>query len=79
MVESLYNFIHFFDLIGKNPELLIFSKYRNNSILASLASIGIIFLSIIFAINSTLDYLKFKNPNITFSKDNDVETNRNFL
>jgi len=79
MAESLYSFIYFFNLIGKNPELLIFSKYRNKSIIASLASIGIIFFSIAFAINSILDYLKFKNPNITFSKDNDAETNRNFL
>jgi hypothetical protein len=79
MVESIYSFIHFFNLIGKNPNLFIFSKYRNKSILTSLISICIIFFSIAFAINSLLDYLEFKNPNITFSKDNDDETNRNFI
>ena len=79
MVESIYSFMHFFDLIGKNPQLFIFNSYRNKSILSSFISISIIFFSIAFAINSILDYLQFKNPNITFSKDNDEETNRNFL
>ena len=79
MVERIYSFMHFFDLIGKNPQLFIFNSYRNKSILSSFISISIIFFSIAFAINSILDYLEFKNPNITFSKDNDEETNRNFL
>lgn len=76
MVDSLYNFIQFVNLIGKNPHLFIFSKYRNNSLFSSLTSIVIIFFSIAFAINSALDYLKFKNPNISYLKDNDKETNR---
>ena len=79
MVENIYSIINFFNLIGKNPQLLIFSKYRNKSILTSLLSIVIIFFSIAFAINSILDYLEFKNPNITFSKDNDEETNRSIF
>ena len=79
MVENIYSLIHFFNLIGKNPQLFIFSKYRNKSIITSLISIVIIFFSIGFAINSLLDYLEFKNPNITFSKDNDIETNRSFF
>ena len=79
MVENIYSIINFFNLIGKNPQLLIFSKYRNKSILTSLISIVIIFFSIAFAINSILDYLEFKNPNITFSKDNDEETNRSIF
>ena len=77
MFKSLKTFIYLFDLIGKNPQLLIFSKIRNKSILSSLISLIIIFISIAFSIFSLLEYLKFRNPNITFSKDNDGETNRN--
>ena len=79
MVESITSLLNLFNLIGKNPHLFIFSKYRNKSILSSFISIIIILCSIAFSIYSILDYLKFKNPNITFSKGNDEETNRNFL
>ena len=79
MVEDITSFLHLFNLIGKNPHLFIFSKYRNKSILSSIISIIIILCSIAFSIYSILDYLKFKNPNISFSKGNDEETNRNFF
>ena len=79
MGEDITTFLHLFNLIGKNPHLFIFSKYRNKSILSSIISIIIILCSIAFSIYSILDYLKFKNPNISFSKGNDEETNRNFF
>ena len=79
MVESLYSFINLFNLIGKNPQLYIFSQYRNKSIFTSLVSLALIIFSLAFSIYSIIIFFKFKNPNITYSKDNDEETNRNFL
>ena len=79
MIESLKSFIFLFDLIGKNPQLLIFNSYRNKSILSCLISLIIIFVSIAFSIYALLEYLKYKNPNIAYSKDNDGETKRNIF
>ena len=77
MTESLKSFLYLFDLIGKSPQLLIFNNYRNKSILSFLISIIIILTSIAFSIYAILDYLKYNNPNITYSRDNDGETIRN--
>jgi len=77
MIESLKSFLFLFDLIGKSPQLLIFNNYRNKSIVSSFISLIIILISIAFSIYAILEYLKYINPNITFSKDNDGETNRN--
>ena len=79
MHGGLKSFMFLFDLIGKSPQLLIFSNYRNKSILSSFFSLVIILVSVAFSIFSILEYLKYKNPNITYSKDNDGETNRNIF
>ena len=79
MYGGLKSFMFLFDLIGKSPQLLIFSNYRNKSILSSFFSLVIILVSVAFSIFSILEYLKYKNPNITYSKDNDGETNRNIF
>ena len=79
MIESLKSFIYLFDLIGKTPQLLIFNSYRNKSILSSFISLIIMLVSIGFSIYAILEYLKYKNPNIAYSKDNDGETNRIIL
>ena len=71
MIENLKSFMYLFDLIGKSPQLLIFNNYRNKSILSFLFSFIIILISIAFSIFSILEYLKYKNPSITYSKDND--------
>ena len=79
MIESLKSFIYLFDLIGKTPQLLIFNSYRNKSILSSFISLIIMLISKGFSIYAILEYLKYKNPNIAYSKDNDGETNRIIL
>ena len=79
MIENLKSFIYLFDLIGKTPQLLIFNSYRNKSILSSFISLIIMLVSIGFSIYAILEYLKYKNPNIAYSKDNDGETNRIIL
>ena len=77
MIENIKSIKHLFDLIGKSPQLLIFQSNRYKSILSSLFSLIIILISIAFSIYSLLEYLKYMNPNTTFLKDNDEETNRN--
>jgi len=79
MIEKLGSFMYSFDFIGKNPHLFIFSNHRYKSILSFLLSVIIILLSIIFSILAILEYFKFKDPHITYSKYNDEETNRNLV
>ena len=77
MNKNFYSFIYAFDLIGASPQLLIFKNSRYKTLFSSIISIIIIILSIIFASFSLNDYLKFENPIIVYSKDNDVKTKRN--
>ena len=79
MPININSLLSIFDLIGKKPQLFIFNNKRNNSIVSSLISIIIIISSILFAIHSIFEYLKFKNPNIVYSKDNDENTKRSIL
>ena len=76
MSNNCYSFLYFFDLIWANPQLLIFNNRRYKTVLSSIASILIIIFSIIFAIISLKEYLKYENPIIVYSKDNDAKTNR---
>ena len=68
MLESLRTFMYLFDLIGKNPQLLIFSRYCNKSILSALVSLIIILISINFSILAILEYLKFRIRRIIMEK-----------
>ena len=77
MFEKISSFMYLFDFIGRNPHLFIFNDHRYKSLLSFLISLIIILFSIIFSILSILEYLKFKDPHITYSKYNDEETNRN--
>lgn len=65
-----------FDLIGPMPQLLVFNKKRYQSFLSSFISILIIIFSLIFAIFSLREYLKFESPIISYSKANDEKTIR---
>ena len=64
------------DLVGASPQLLIFKNQRYKSILSLVISILIIITSIIFTILTLIDYFKYQNPIVVYSKDNDQETNR---
>ena len=77
MLEKIRSFMYLFDFIGRNPHLFIFNDHRYKSLLSFLISLIIILFSIIFSILSIFEYLKFKDPHITYSKYNDEETNRN--
>ena len=79
MMEKCKSLLYNFDLIGTTPLLFIFKNKRYKSILSSLISITIIIFSLIFAIYSLNEYLKYDNPFIVYSKINDEETERNIF
>ena len=79
MNKDFYSFLYLFDLIGINPQLLIFNNKRFKSKLSALLSILIILFSIYFVIFSFIEYLKNQIPNIAYTRDNDETTKRNFL
>ena len=76
MLIKIKSIISQFDLLGPIPQLLIFSQKHYQSFLSSFISIVFIIFSLFFAIFSIRDYLKFDNPNISYSKANDAETMR---
>ena len=76
MLKSFKNIIYTLDLIGPTPQLLIFNKKRYQSIVSFFISIIIIIISLMFAINSIIEFLKYENPIISYSKANDEETRR---
>ena len=79
MNQRIKSFLYSFDLIGPSPQLYVYNKKRYNSILSSIISILILSLSIFYAICSIILFLRFDNPSISFSKDNDLNTNRSIL
>ena len=79
MNRKYKNILYTFDLIGITPQLKIFNKSTYKTILSSIISIAIIFLSISFSLYSIILYFKFDNPIIIYSKANDKSTNRTFL
>jgi len=72
-------FLYFFDLIGPTPQLLIFNEKRYKTNFSPVISIFILLFSIILVIYSILEYLKYDNPNVVYSKGNDEKTNRTIL
>ena len=76
MCSSCKSFFYLFDLIGPNPKLVIFKEERYKSIFSSILSIIIILVSIAFSIMPLIEYFKYDNPVIVYSKDNDSETKR---
>ena len=79
MNQRIKSFLYSLDLIGPSPQLYVYNKTRYNSILSSIISILILSLSIFYAICSIILFLRFDNPSISFSKDNDLNTNRSIL
>ena len=79
MIEKCRTILNTLDLIGSSPQLYILSKKRYKSLFSSIISILIIFFSIIFAIFSIFDYLEYQNPIVAFSKDSDLNTERQII
>ena len=79
MLTNCKSFLYLFDLIGPFPQLLIFNNNRYKSFFSSISSILIVIISLTFGIYSLIDFLKYKNPIIVYSKANDEETERKIL
>ena len=78
MKNNIESFLFLFDLIGPTPQLFIFNNKRYKSIFSSIFSLLVIFISCYFAIISLVEYLKFDDPMISYTKDNDEETIRSY-
>ena len=79
MNGKLKNLLFCFDLIGISPHLLIFNEKIYKSKLSCFLSIIIILFSIVFIILALTEYLKYDNPMIVYSKDNNDQTERNIF
>ena len=79
MPKTYKDYLYIFDLLGNPPKLRIFNEDNYKSIFSSILSILLIVISIFFGIYSLIDYLKYKNPVVVYSKDNDKSTNRTIL
>ena len=79
MLKNCKSFLFTFDLIGVSPQLLIFNNKRYKSILSSIISIIIFLFSLAIIIFSLIQYLKYQNPIISYSKGNDEETERTMV
>ena len=76
MSRKFYSFLFSLDLIGAEPHLFIYKNNRYKTLFSSILSIIIIIFSIFFSIFSLSEYLKYENPTILYSKDNDISTKR---
>ena len=83
MVKRSNSFFYKFDLIGSTPQLYIFNDERYKTKFSLIISIIIILFSILFTVYSFVEYFKYDNPSVVYSKDNDENTERiiyiNFL
>jgi len=79
MVNKCHSILYFFDLVGTSPELYIFNKTRYKTIFSSILSIIIFFLSVFFTLYSLIEFFKYENPIISYSKGNDKKTKREFF
>ena len=79
MIDKCKSLLIALDLIGSSPQLYILSNKRYKSIFSSIISILIILFSIIFTMFSIFDYLKYQSPIVAFSKDSDLNTEREIV
>ena len=76
MINKCNSCLYTFDLMGPTPKLFIFKKDRYKSLISSFISNIIILFSIIFIILSLIQYFKYKNPTVIYSKSSDDITKR---
>ena len=79
MIEKCRSILNTLDLIGSSPQLYILRNKRYKSLFSSIISILIILFSFIFTIFSIFDYLKYQSPIVAFSKDSDLNTEREIV
>jgi len=76
MSNKYIEILYLFDLLGITPQINIFNKSSYKSLFSSLLSIIILIISFAFSLYSLIEYCKFDNPLVVYSKDNDYITNR---
>ena len=76
MIDKCRSLLITLDLIGSSPQLYVSNNKKYKSFFSSIISVLIILFSIIFAIFSIFDYLKYQSPIVSFSKDSDLNTER---
>ena len=76
MINKFKTFLYIFDIIGIRPQLLVFKNKIYKTIFSSLISLLIILFSIVYALFSLIDYLKYERPIAVYSKNNDENTER---
>ena len=70
------SFLYKFDLLSLSPQLRIFNQSSYKTILSLFLTIIIYIVSIGFSIYLLIDYFRFDNPSVIYSKENDKKTNR---
>ena len=76
MPKNCNSFLYKFNLIGITPQLYIFNDEKYKTKFSLITSIVIILSSIIFTVYSLIEYFKYDNPSVVYSKDNDENTER---
>jgi len=79
MLTKFSNILYQIDIIGPNPQLYIFNNNRYKTFFTFIISIIIILFSAFFIIFSLVQYFKFENPIISYTKGNDKMTRRELL
>jgi len=79
MCSNVKLFLYTFDFIGIVPQFRILKYNMYKSIFSSIISIIITISFIGFSIYSIIDYLKFKNPSISYLKGYDNTSNHTIL
>ena len=79
MLAKISNILYNFDLIGPSPQLYIFNNKRYKTLFSFIISLIIILFSVFFTIFSLVEYFKYENPMISYTKGNDKNTKREIL
>ena len=79
MLEKISNILYNFDLIGPSPQLYIFNNNRYKTFFSWIISLIIIIFSVFFTIFLLVQYFKYENPIISYTKGNDKSTKREIL
>ena len=79
MLAKICHILYNFDIIGPNPQLYIFNNDRYKTFFSLIISIIIIIFSVLFTIFSLVQYFKYENPMISYTKGNDKSTKREIL
>jgi len=79
MLAKIKNVLFKLDLIGPSPQLYIFNNNKYKTFFSFFISLIIIIFSVFFTIFSLVQYFKYENPMISYTRGNDKSTKREIL